>query len=299
MARTDSAVPGGDTRRGFFLALGAYLIWGALPLYLSLVRHIPVGEVLAQRIVWSVPIALAVLVVLGRTQDLRRALASPRLLGMAALTAALVSANWGLYLYAILSGRALDAALGYFINPLFSIALGAAVLGERLRLLQWTAVGLAFAAVAVLAIEAGRLPVLSLALTLTWGLYALAKRALPIGPNQGFALEVLILTPPALAYLAWLAMQGTLVFGATGWADIALLLGCGVLTAVPLMLYANGAKGLKLTTIALMQYIAPTFVFLTAVLVFDEPFVGAKWVAFPMIWAALALYSGDLLLRRR
>lgn len=290
---------GGDSLKGFLLALAAYLIWGGLPLYLSLLRHVPVGEVLAQRVVWAVPVALLVLLALGRTRDLMRALVTPRLLAMAGLTAALVTLNWGIYLYAILSGRSLEAALGYFINPLFSILLGALVLRERLSRAQWAAVALAASAVALLTIEAGGLPVLALSLTVTWGLYALAKRALPIGPNQGFTLEVLILAPFALGWLLWEGAHHGLAFGATGWQDVLLLMGTGVLTAVPLMLYANGAKMLRLTTIALMQYIAPTFVFLTAVFVFGEPFSGARLVAFPMIWAALVLYSADLWRQRR
>ena len=289
----------GDSLSGFLLALAAYLIWGALPLYLHLVNHVPLLEVLAHRVLWSVPIALAVLVALGRTQDLKRAIVSPRMLAMTGLTAALVSVNWGIYLYAIQSGRVLDAALGYYINPLFSILLGALVLRERLTRWQWAAVALAASAVAVLTIEAGSLPVLSLALTVSWGLYALFKRALPIGPNQGFTLEVVLLMPLALGYLIWLWWHGQLVFGSTGGSDMALLLGCGVVTAVPLMLYANGAQRLRLTTIALMQYIVPTSVFLLAVLAFGEPFVGAKWVAFPMIWGALVVYSVDLWRRRR
>lgn len=295
----DSVASEGDSLQGFLLALAAYLIWGGLPVYLHQVNHIPLPEVLAHRILWSVPIALAVLLALGRTADLRRALGSPRMLAMAGLTAALVSVNWGVYLYTIQSGQVISAALGYYINPLFSILLGAVVLRERLTRLQWVSVALAGAAVAVLTIEAGRLPLLSLSLTVSWGFYALAKRALPIGPNQSFTLEVMILSPLALAYLVWLAARGELVFGTTGARDVALLLGCGVMTAVPLMLYANGAKRLKLTTIALMQYIAPNFIFLVAVFVFGEPFGGAKLVAFPMIWAALALYSADLWMRRR
>ncbi len=300
MARAEeTAASEGDSLPGFGLALAAYLLWGALPLYLSLLNHIPLPEVLAHRVLWSVPLALAVLMVMGRTADLRRALVTPRMLGMAGLTAALVSVNWGVYLYAIQSGRAMDAALGYFINPLFSILLGALVLRERLRPVQWAAVALAGAAVALLTLEAGRLPLLSLALTVSWGFYALFKRALPMGPNQGFTLEVILLSPLALGWLGWLATRGALVFGATGAGDVVLLMGCGVVTAVPLMLYANGAKRLRLTSIALMQYIPPTFIFLIAVFVFGEAFEGARRIAFPMIWAALALYSADLLRRHR
>ncbi|MCA0206458.1 EamA family transporter RarD [Pararhodobacter sp.] len=295
----DSVASEGDSLQGFLLALAAYGIWGAMPLYLHQLSHIGMVEVLAHRVVWSVPVALAVLVALGRTADLRRALGSPRLLAMGALTAALVSFNWGIYVYTINSGQAISAALGYYINPLFSILLGAVVLRERLTPLQWAAVALAGAAVGVLTWEAGRLPLLSLSLTVSWGLYALAKRALPIGPNQGFTLEVLILFPVAAGCLLWLASRGDLAFGQTGARDTLFMLGCGVITAVPLMLYANGAKKLKLTTIALMQYIAPSCIFLTAVFIFREPFGQEKLIAFAMIWAALALYSADLWWRRR
>ncbi|MCB1396782.1 MAG: EamA family transporter RarD [Rhodobacteraceae bacterium] len=289
----------GDSLSGFLLALTAYLLWGALPLYLKFVQHIPLFEVLAHRIVWSVPVALVVLLVLGRTDDLWRGLTTPRLLVMAGLTAALISVNWSIYLYAIMSDRALDAALGYYINPLFSIFLGALVLGERLTGPQWGAVALAAAAVALLGWEQGSLPMISVALPVSWGFYALAKRALPIGPNQGFTLEVILLLPAALIYMGWMQAQGRLAFGHTGVVDTLLLLGCGVVTAVPLMLYANGAKRLRLTTIALMQYIAPTGIFVIAITLFGEPFEGAKRIAFPMIWGALLLYSADLWRRRR
>ncbi|MBN8290404.1 EamA family transporter RarD [Rhodobacter sp. NTK016B] len=295
----DSRALDGDSLAGFLLALSAYLLWGALPLYLRLLDHVAVPEVLAHRVIWSVPLALAVLWATGRLRSLGRAMRDVRMLGMAALTAALVSCNWGVYLYSIASGQAMSAALGYYINPIFSVLLAALVLRERLSPLQWAAVALAALAVVILTIEAGRLPILSLALTVSWGFYALAKRALPIGPNQSFALEVMLLSPFALGYLGWLGGEGTLAFGATGGRDIALLMGCGVVTAVPLMLYANGAKRLRLTTIGLMQYIAPTCIFLIAVFLFGEPFEGAKLWAFPMIWGALVLYSADLWARRR
>lgn len=294
-----SPMSDGDTRRGFAFALAAYLLWGALPLYLKALEHVPVLEVLAHRIVWSVPVALAVLMALGRTADLRAALQTPRIMGMAMVTAALVSVNWGVYFWSIQTGQAVEAALGYYINPLFSILLGALFLRERLSARQWLAVALAAAAVMVLTIETGRLPVVALTLTFSWGCYALLKRALPVGPNQGFTLEVMLLAPFALGLMVWMQGQGTLHLPRAGALDLVLLLGCGVVTAVPLMFYANGAKGLTLSTIAIMQYITPSFIFLIAIFVFGEPFEGARLVAFPMIWAALALYSSEILRRRR
>lgn len=288
----------GDSLSGFLYALTAYLLWGFLPLYMKALAHIPPMEVIAHRVVWSVPIAVAVIAWLGRTDDLKAALRSPRMLGMGTATAALISVNWGIYVWAIGSGHALDAALGYYINPLFSIFLGAVLLGERMGKTQMVAIALAVVAVGILTWEAGRLPVVALGLTLTWGFYAYLKRRLPIGPNQGFTLEVLILLLPAVGYIGWLQAQGTGHFlEGVAW-DNALLLGCGIVTAVPLMIYANGAKRLTLSTIAIMQYIAPTMIFLTAVFVFGEPFSGVKLVAFCLIWTALVIYSAPLLAAR-
>lgn len=288
----------GDSLSGFLYALAAYLLWGFLPLYMKALAHVPPPEVIAHRVVWSVPVALAVLWWTGRTADLRAALVSPRMLGMGAMTAALISVNWGIYVWAIGSGHALDAALGYYINPLFSIFLGAVLLGERLGRTQMAAIGLAVVAVGILTWDAGRLPVIALGLTLTWGAYAYLKKRLPIGPNQGFTLEVLILLIPAVGYMVWLAVQGTGHFRQGVALDDALLLGCGLVTAVPLMIYANGAKRLTLSTIAIMQYIAPTMIFLTAVFVFDEPFSRVKLLAFSLIWAALVIYSLPIVARR-
>ncbi len=284
----------GDTLPGFSLALVTYLFWGVLPLYMKLLDHIPPVEIVAHRIIWSVPIAGAVLVAMRRTGSLIPMLTSPRSLALAALTAALVSLNWAIYVWAITSGNALEAALGYYINPLFSVLLGFVLLKEKLQPLQWVAVALAAAAVATLAWDAGKLPVAGLGLTLTWGFYAFFKRKLEIGPNQGFFLEVLILAVPCLLYWAYLGGTGQSHFAGNVW----LMLGAGAVTAIPLMMYANAAKQLRLTTIALMQYITPTMILILAVFVFDEPFGQARAIAFPMIWAALALYSVSMLRAR-
>lgn len=296
---TDASLPlakNEDSPRGFAFALTAYLLWGFLPIYMKAVAHISPAEVIAHRIVWSLPLAGLVLVVLGRTGDIRAALRSPRMLAMGALTASLITVNWGTYVWAIGAGHSLDAALGYFINPLFSIFLGAVILKEKLQPLQIAAIGLAALAVAVLALDSGGIPWVALTLAISWGFYALLRKTLPLGPNQGFFLEVLILSGPALLYILYLEFgsgQGHLY--RTGLADTTLLLGCGVITAVPLMIYANGAKLLKLSTIGIMQYIAPTMIFLIAVFVFHEPLGTARMIAFPLIWAGLFLYSWSML----
>ncbi|WP_282095217.1 EamA family transporter RarD [Epibacterium ulvae] len=287
-----------DTPKGLVLAITAYVLWGFLPLYMKALAHVPAAEVVVHRILWSVPVAAAVLIVLRRTNDLRAALRTPRTLLMGCVTAALISLNWGTYVWAISAGRALDAALGYYINPLFSIALAALVLGEKLTKAQKVAIGFAALAVVILTIDAGTLPWVSIVLTISWGFYALAKKSLPVGPNQGFLLEVLILTPPALGYLVYLSATGAGHF-AESLSNTILLMGCGVVTAVPLIVYANGAKLVRLSTIGVLQYIAPTMIFLTAVLVFKEEFSGARWVAFPLIWLGLVIYTVSMISQMR
>ena len=291
--------PNVDTPQGLAFALTAYFLWGFLPLYIKLLSHIPPIEIIAHRVIWSVPIAMIVLIVLRRTKDIVAALRNPRMLGMACVTAGLVSLNWGIYVWAVTSGYAMEAALGYYMNPLFSIALGALLLGETLSRAQMVAIALAASAVAVLVIDGGGVPWAALGMMLTWGFYALGKKQLPIGPNQGFLLEVLILLPFALAYVAFLGGNGTSHFEFALSADTWLLLGCGAITAVPLMIYANGAKLLRLSTIGILQYIAPTIIFLIAVFVFDEPFGRARAIAFPLIWLALIVYTSSMIKQMR
>lgn len=294
---TPPAADNRDALRGFLFALTAYIMWGFLPFYMKAVAHIPPSEVISHRILWSVPVAGGLLMVLRRTADLKRALRNPKMIGMAAITACLISINWGIYVWAIGAGHALDTALGYFINPLFSILLGAVLLKEKLKPAQMAALALVILAVVILTVENGRLPIVALSLTLSWGLYALFRKTLPIGPNQGFLLEVLLLAPFALAYLVYLIVTGQSHFGGTA-SDTALLAGSGLITAVPLILYANGAKLLKLSTIGIMQYIAPSMIFLIAVFVFGEPMGTARGIAFPLIWTALVIYTLPMLKRR-
>ena len=288
-----------DSARGLAFALAAYFLWGLLPVYMKALDHVSPAEVIAHRVIWSVPVAGVVLWLTGRTHDLRVALTSPNMLGMAVVTAALISVNWGIYVWSIASGHALDAALGYYINPLFSVFLGGVLLGERLSPAQVVAICLAAAAVVILTWEAGQLPFAAVALTLTWGAYAFFKKWLPIGPNQGFMLEVMLLLPLALGYVAYLVATGENHLMAGNPTDTWLVLGCGVVTAVPLMCYANGAKLLRLSTIGILQYIAPTMIFLTAVFVFGEEFGRARMIAFPMIWLALIIYSWSLVRQAR
>lgn len=283
-----------DSWRGFGFAMAAYLMWGFLPIFMKQLAHISPIEVIAHRVIWSVPIALVVLTLTGQLNGFGALLRQPRVLAMGAVTAALISVNWGMYIWAIGTGHALQAALGYYINPLFSILLGSVLLGERLVRVQKIAIALAAAAVALLTWQTGTVPWIALGLTVSWGFYAYFKRALPIGANQGFMLEVLILLAPSVGYVLYMGAQGEGHFMAGVPRDTGLLLFAGVATAVPLMMYANGAKLLRLSTIGIMQYIAPTMIFVTAFLVFDEPLGVPQMVAFGLIWGALVLYTSAL-----
>ncbi|MGB0900411.1 EamA family transporter RarD [Halocynthiibacter sp.] len=295
---TDQVNEDKDTPKGLALAVTVYLLWGFLPLYMKLLSHIPAAEVVAHRVIWSVPIAGLVLVVMRRTGDLSEALRSPKTLMVAMIPAALVSLNWGIYVWAITSGNALDAALGYYMNPLFSILLGAIILRERLSPWQKVSVVIAGVAVAILLTTASAVPWAAFGMMLTWGFYAFFKKSLPIGPNQGFLLEVLLLTPPAILYLIWVHVSGGGFF-LTSMDNTLLLLGCGVVTAVPLLIYANSAKLLRLSTIGILQYIAPTMIFLSAIFLFGEEVDAARRMAFPLIWLALVIYSVPLIRQMR
>ena len=296
-ASAEAAARGADesqATRGFFFALSAYGLWGVLPLYLKAVAHIPAHEVLAHRILWSVPVAGILLLVLRRTADIRAALRSPRTLAMAALTAGIIATNWGAYVWAIAADRTVETALGYYINPLVSIALGALLLGEKLTRLQIAAVALAVVAVAILTVTSGGLPWVSLFLAFTFAAYGYLRKTLPIGPSQGFFLEVLILLPFALGWAIWLAVSGENNFSPSNPTDMWLLIFAGPATAIPLTLYAFGAKLLRISTIGIMQYTAPTMIALIGVFVFGEPFGMERIVAFALIWTALALYTWSM-----
>jgi chloramphenicol-sensitive protein RarD len=283
--------------RGFVLALSAYLLWGILPLYMKALSHIPAVEVLAHRIIWSVPVAAIVLYALGRTGDFRAAIRSPKMVATAILPALLITFNWGLYVWAIINGHAVETALGYYINPLVTVALGAALLGERLSPLQLAAVGIALAAVLLLTVEQGKLPWISLSLALSFALYGYLRKTLPLGPSQGMLLEVLLLLPVALAYLGWLSWRGENHFDSM--ENALLLMFAGPATALPLIIYAAGARALPISTLGMLQYVSPTLVGLIAIFVFHESFDRAQAIAFGLIVIALAFYSWSILSRRR
>lgn len=285
--------------RGFAFGISAYLMWGLLPFYMKAVDHVPAIEVVAYRILCSIPVAGIIILALGRTADLRQAVRTPRTLGYAFLTSTLIAGNWGIYTWAVANDRTVETALGYYINPLVSIMLGALFLGERFNRVQLVAIALAMAAVAVLTYDAGGLPWVSLSLAFSFGFYGFFRKTMPIGPSQGFFLEVVLLCIPALLIVLAFDVEGMGHFLAGSTSDTLLLLFAGPATAIPLICYALGAKMLRLSTIGLMQYVAPTLIFLIAVFVFREPFSGWQLLAFCLIWLALGLYSWSTISQMR
>lgn len=288
-----------DGAQGFLMALAAYGLWGALPFYLKLLSHIPAVEVVAHRIVWSVPVALILAVLLGQFKTIISALTNPRLLAMAALTATLISVNWSTYVWAVAHNQLSEAALGYYITPLVNVVLAALFLSERLSKIQYVAIGFAAAAVAILSINSGGLPWISLILATTFGLYGFFRKSLPMSALQGFTLEVILLTIPALGYIIWLISKGNEHFFSGTAFDISMLILAGPFTAIPLILYAAGAKLLRYTTLGLMQYMTPTMLFFFAIFIFGEPFSWVQLIAFILIWTGLALYTWTMIMANR
>ncbi len=280
---------------GLLYAALAFVAWGLYPLYLLMIVSVPPVEVVLQRSVWSLVFVLGLLAVLRRWAWLRPLATQPRRLGLFAISALLLSGNWLVYVWAVQTGHVIEASLGYFINPLVNVLLGVLVLRERLRRVQWLAVALAAAGVVWLTLAAGRLPWIALVLACSFGLYGLMRKTASLGAIEGFAVETMLLAPIAVPALVWwtFARQGVLVQGdaaQTGW-----MLLSGPLTAVPLLLFAAGARRLKLATLGLVQYVAPTITLLLGVWVFHEPFDSRRLVGFVFIWSALAIVSADAL----
>ena len=274
-------------RTGLAYGLAAFLFWGFAPLYFKAVDHVPALELLAHRIVWAIPLLAAMIWLQRAWRTIDR-----RTLMMLLVSAALIGVNWLCYIIAINTDRVLEAALGYYINPLVSMVLGMAFLGERMRPFQWAAVVLAAAGTLWMAIASGGVPWLALVLAFSFGLYGLVRKTVRVESLQGLFIETLVLAPLAYAYVIWLETTGPGSMNAFGLKTDLLLVAAGIVTTVPLYWFTQGARRLPLTTIGFLQYLAPTIAFLLALFAFDEPFDRARLVAFACIWSAVALYMG-------
>lgn len=284
---------------GVLCAAGAFGIWGLLPIYFKAVGHVPAPEVVAHRAAWSMLLLAAILFIRRGGIRLLSEFGDRRRLGLYLLTTTLIGVNWLIYIWAVQEARLLEASLGYFINPLIYVLLGVAFLGERLNAWQIAAVALAGIGVLILVIGYGRFPWVSLSLAATFALYGLLRKKAGMDPLLGLFVETLLITPFALLFLAVTFASGTSAFGHVDLRTDALLISAGVITAVPLLLFLEAARRLRLSTVGLMQYLTPTLQFLLAVLVYREPFSRMQMVTFVCIWTALALYSYDAFNRRR
>jgi chloramphenicol-sensitive protein RarD len=286
-------------KQGLWYAFGAYGLWGLLPVYWKLLQAVPAFEILLHRMVWSLLFLSLLLWASGRWRGLWTALGNRRTVAIYAAAATLLSVNWWLYIWAVNSGFIVETSLGYFINPLVSVALGVVFFKERLRRLQWLAIGLAAFGVGYLTIVYGRPPWISLALALSFALYGSLKKIAPLGASEGLAIETALMSAPALVLLVSWQIAGTASLGAERLSTDLLLIGSGAVTALPLLFFGAAARRLPLSMIGIMQYGAPTIQFLLGVLVYGEPFDSRRLVGFSFIWLALALFTADGLLRRR
>lgn len=284
---------------GILYGLAAFLWWGLCPIYFKAVDHVPSLEVLAHRVLWSWVLLSLLMVRRKRLDDVRAALATPRVVGLLAVTTLLVALNWFVFIWAVANDRVLEASLGYFINPLVNVLLGLLVLRERLRARQWLSVALAFGGVAILAWQVGSVPAVSLILAGSFGLYGLFRKMLNVGSMAGLTVETLLLAPVAVAALVCWHVTGRLVFAHADTGTDLLLVLSGVVTAVPLVWFAAGARRLTLATLGFLQYTAPTGQFLLAVLAYGEPLGRERLVSFGLIWIALAVFSFDAALVHR
>ena len=285
-------------RTGILSAALAFLCWGLFPLYFHAVREVPSMQILAHRMLWSLAFLLIVLAWRRQWSWLEQ-VRKPRVFWSFVASAFLLSANWLAYIWAVNNGHVIEASLGYFINPLVNIMLGYLILKERLRPVQWAAIALAALGVCWLTWQTGTVPWIALFLAASFGAYGLLRKTAALGALEGLSFETMVLFPVAAAYVGWLTLHGQNAFlttesDATRW----LLMASGPITAIPLLLFASGARQIPLSILGLLQYLAPTIQFLLGVLLFKEAFTSDRLVGFALIWAALALFAGEGLLRR-
>lgn len=279
--------------RGVAAAVAAYTMWGLFPAFWPLLAPAVPVEVLAHRIAWTAVLMAGVLSLLRGWSEL----GTLRLRGWSMVTAAglLIAVNWGLYIYAVMSGQVVEAALGYFISPLVSVLLGVGVLRERLRPAQWVAVGVAAVAVVVIALENGRPPWLALVLAVSFGFYGLIKSTVPLTAKASLTAEGLVLGPLAVGAVAWFEIVGAGTMTGNGAGHLLLLFAAGPVTALPLLLYGAAARRVPLSTIGVLMYLNPTLQFLWGVFIGGEDMPATRWVGFVLVWVALAIFTGDLI----
>ena len=288
----------GSTVAGTLYALAAFIIWGLLPAYWKLLQQVPASEILAHRIFWSFVFVSAILLFKGQWTHILRPLADKRQRVGMLLSTVLISFNWFIYIWAVNSSHIVEASLGYYINPLFCVFLGVVVFRERLNGWEILSIGLAAVGVIFLTVKYGRIPWIALGLAFTFGLYGLAKKLVPVGPLAALGLETLLVSPLCLLYLGLRGYQGTGAFGTISLPVTLLLALAGVVTALPLLWFAQAAKRIPLSRVGFIQYLAPTIALLLGVLVYNEAFTRSHLISFGCIWCALLIYSASPILPR-
>ncbi|HXY97114.1 MAG TPA: EamA family transporter RarD [Steroidobacteraceae bacterium] len=283
--------------RGLAAGVAAFTIWGLFPVYLHPLSGVPPLEIVAHRITWSCLLLIGVLLLRAELGCLTTTLGKPRLLAGLATSACLITCNWLVYVWSVTHHHIVESSLGYYINPLVNVLLGVLVLRERPNAVQWSAIALAAIAVIYLAVEAGRPPWIAFALASSFSLYGFVRKVISVDALPGLATETLLLLPFALAYIAWCEATQVAAFSHDGPRIAALLIGSGIFTAVPLFLFAYGARRLPYSTVGVLQYIGPSLQLLCGVLFLDETFGGARAAGFALLWAALLLYAAEGLWR--
>jgi chloramphenicol-sensitive protein RarD len=277
--------------RGVLLAISAYVMWGFFPFYWKLLKHIPALQLLGHRIGWSFILLVVVLIVTRRWADFRSAIGSPRIQRSYLVAAILIGVNWFTYVWAVNAGFIVETSLGYFINPLVSVLLGVVILKEQIRPWQWVAIGIAAVGVLYLTISYGSLPWIALTLAFSFGFYGLAKKTAPLNAIQGLALETGILFLPSVGWLAFSDLTGDGAFLHTGWTSDLLMIGAGIVTAIPLLMFASATKMIPLSMVGILQYIAPTIQLIIGVVVFNESFTSTRVIGFSIVWLALVIFG--------
>lgn len=281
--------------RGYVYGLAAYISWGFFPIYFKSLWPSGAVEVLAHRVVWSAVFVGLLLTVLGRWSAVVRLVRTRRTAAGTVLAAALIGVNWGTYIYGVQTDQVVQTSLGYFVTPLISVLFGVALLGERLRWPQWTALGLGAVAVAVLTVDYGQLPYIALVLAASFGSYGLVKKRLGVRPTDGLFVESAVLAAPAAAVLAWFGAEGAATVGRVSAGHTGLILLSGVLTAIPLLLFAGAANRIPLTSVGILQYVAPVLQLCVGVFLYREPMPPARLAGFTLVWLALGLFTWDAL----
>jgi chloramphenicol-sensitive protein RarD len=286
-------------KKGVWLAIGAYTAWGLLPLYWKSLHAVPAAQLVAHRVVWSFALLAIVLTIARQWRAFRLEAAHWRTVRTYFIAGLLLSVNWGVYVWAVNAGYIVETSLGYFINPLVSVLLGVLILHERLRRGQWVAVGLATAGVLYLTLTYGAPPWIALTLALSFGLYGLVKKRAPLGALHGLTLETGLLFVPMLLYLCFVQAEGQGAFLHAEGVSTLLIIGTGVVTVIPLLMFASAVRLIPLSLIGILQYIAPTLQFLIGVLIFQEPFTPTMLVGFGLVWAAVILFTSENVWARR